>query len=161
AGLLGGVSQQETLEAQSVNRWEAEQERLSSRTYELEAELRQHQNIIGQTTLELDRSENRILFNKQRTAELKGRLGQMSSEIEQIAAQTAVVETRAAAHGDSVAAIKGDVARVDAVLVDISAASAEISGAHDSAEQRISVLRRSSAELADELARLQGEQAQA
>ena len=161
AGLLGGVSQQETLEAQSVNRWEAEQERLSSRTYELEAELRQHQNIIGQTTLELDRSENRILFNKQRTAELKGRLGQMSSEIEQIAAQTAVVETRAAAHGDSVAAIKGDVARVDAVLADISAASAEISGAHDSAEQRISVLRRSSAELADELARLQGEQAQA
>jgi len=161
AGLLGGVSQQETQEAQSVNRWEAEQERLSSRTYELEAELRQHQNMVGQTTLELDRSENRILFNRQRTAELKGRLAQMASEIEQMAAQTAEVETRAAVHGESVAAIKGEAARVDSVLADISAASAEISGAHDFAEQSIAALRRSSAELADELVRLQGGQAQA
>jgi chromosome segregation protein len=161
AGLLGAVSQQETQEAQSVNQWEAEQERLSSRTYELEAELRQHQNIVGQTTLELDRSENRILFNKQRTAELKGRLAQMSSEIEQTSTRTAEVETRAAAHEDSVAAIKGEVARVDAILADIAAASAEISGVHDSTEEHIAALRRSSAELADELVRLQGEQAQA
>ena len=36
AGLVGGISQQESLEAQSVSQWETEQERLSSRTYELE-----------------------------------------------------------------------------------------------------------------------------
>ena len=47
ARLVGGISQQESQEAQSVNQWEAEQERLSSRTYELEGELRQHQNILG------------------------------------------------------------------------------------------------------------------
>ncbi len=67
AGLLGGISQQESQQAQSVSQWEAEQERLSARTYELEGELRQHQNVLGQTALELDRSENRILFNRQRT----------------------------------------------------------------------------------------------
>src|SRR5579872_7615175 len=80
--LMGGISQQETQEAQSVNQLEVEQERLSSRTYELEGELRQHQNVLGQTALELDRSENRILFNRQRTSELTGRLQQLNMEIE-------------------------------------------------------------------------------
>ena len=161
ARLVDGISQQESLEAQSVNQWEAEQERLTSRTYELEGELRQHQNILGQTALELDRSENRILFNRQRTAELTGRLQQLNVEIEQGAAQAAQVEARAAAHGESVTAIKGEVGRVEAILANLAAATAEISGAHDSVEDRIASLRRSAAELGDELTRLHGDQAQA
>ncbi len=161
AGLLGGISQQESREAQSVSQWEAEQERLSARTYELEGELRQHQNVLGQTALELDRSENRILFNRQRTAELTGRLQQLTVEIEQGAAQAALVETRAAAHGESVTAIQGEVARVQAILSMLAAATAEISGAHNSAEEHIAALRRSSAKLGEELTRLHGEQAQA
>ena len=159
--LVGGISQQESQEAQSVNQWEVEQERLSSRTYELEAELRQHQNILGQTALELDRSENRILFNRQRTAELTGRLQQLNAEIEQGAAQAVQVEARTAAHGDSVKAIQGEVARIEAILANLAAATAEISGAHDSVEDRIATLRRSAAELGDELTRLHGDQAQA
>src|ERR1700687_5846310 len=119
AKLVGGISQQESQEAQSVNQWEAEQERLSSRTYELEGELRQHQNVLGQTALELDRSENRILFNRQRSAELTGRLQQLTAEIEQGAAQAAQVEARAAAHGDSVTAIKSEVGRVEAILTNL------------------------------------------
>ena len=161
ARLVRGISQQESLEAQSVNQWEAEQERLSSRTYELEGELRQHQNVLGQTALELDRSENRILFNKQRTAELTGRLQQLNVEIEQGAAQAAQVELRAAAHGESVTAIQGEVSRVEAILTNLVAATAEISGAHDSTEERIAALRRSAAELGEELTRLHGDQAQA
>jgi chromosome segregation protein len=161
ARLVGGISQQESQEAQSVNQREAEQERLSSRTYELESELRQHQNILGQTALELDRSENRILFNRQRTAELTGRLQQLDVEIEQGAAQAAQVEARSAAHGESVTAIRGEVARVEALLANLAAATAEISGAHDSVEDRINSLRLSAAELGDELARLHGDQAQA
>jgi chromosome segregation protein len=161
ARLVGGISQQESQEAQSVHQMETEQERLSSRIYELESELRQHQNILGQTALELDRSENRILFNRQRTSELTGRLQQLSVEIEQGAEQTAEVEARAAAHGESVTAIQGEVARVEAVLSGLVAATAEISGAHDSVEDRIASLRRASAELGEELTRLHGDQAQA
>ncbi len=161
ARLLGEISQQESQEAQSVNQWETEQERLCARTYELEGELRQHQNVLGQTALELDRSENRILFNRQRTAELTGRLQQLNAEIEQAAAQAAQVEARAAAHGESVTALQGEVARVEAILANLAAASAEISGAHDSTEARIAALRRSAAELGDELTRLHGDQAQA
>ena len=160
-GLVDGISQHEAQETRSVNQWEAEQERLTSRTYELEGELRQHQNILGQTALELDRSENRILFNRQRTAELTGRLQQLNVEIEQGSAQAAQVESRAAAHGDSVTAIRGEVGRVEAILANLAAATAEISGAHDSVEDRIASLRRSAAELGDELTRLHGDQAQA
>jgi chromosome segregation protein len=161
ARLVGGISQQESQEAQSVNQWEAEQERLSSRTYELEGELRQHQNVLGQTALELDRSENRILFNRQRTAELTGRLQQLNVEIEQGAAQAAQVELRAAAHGESVTAIQGEVSRVEAILTNLVATTAEISSAHNSTEERIAALRRSAAELGEELTRLHGDQAQA
>ena len=161
AGLLGEISQHESQEAQSVSQWEAEQERLSARTYELEGELRQHQNVLGQTALELDRSENRILFNRQRTSELTGRVQQLDLEIEQAAAQAAQVETRGAAHGESVTTLRGEVARVEAILANLAAASAELSGAHDSTEARIAALRRSAAELGDELTRLHGDQAQA
>jgi chromosome segregation protein len=160
-GLLTEISVKESHETRSVSQWEAEQERVSSRTYELEAELRQHQNILGQTALELDRSENRILFNRQRTAELAGRLEQLNAEIEQGAAQAAQIEARIATHSESVASLRSEVARVEAVLANLSAATAELSGAHNSADERIAALRRSTAELGDELARLHGEQAQA
>ncbi len=161
AGLLGAISQQESQEAAAVNQWETEQERLNSRTYELESELRQHQNVLGQTALELDRSENRILFNKQRTAELTGRVQQLTSEIEQVSAHAAQVEARGAAHHESVAEIRGQVALVQATVTALAAASAEISGAHNNTEERIAALRRSAAQLGDELARLHGDQAQA
>jgi chromosome segregation protein len=161
SGLLGGISQQESTEAQSVNQWEAEQDRLSSRTYELEGELRQHQNVLGQTALELDRSENRILFNKQRTAELTGRLQQLAAELEQGAAQAAQVEARASMHGESVATIRTEVAQVATVLASLTATTAEISGAHRSSEEHIAALRRTAAQLGEQLTRLHGEQAQA
>jgi chromosome segregation protein len=161
AGLLGEISRHESQQAQSVNQMETEQERLGARTYELEGELRQHQNVLGQTALELDRSENRILFNRQRTEELTGRRQQLHFEIEQATAQAAQVEARANAHGKAVAALQGDVARVETILATLAAATAEISGAHESTEARIAALRRSAAELGDELTRLHGEQAQA
>ena len=161
SGLLGAISQHESQEAQSVSQQEAEQERLSTRIYELENELRQHQNVLGQTALELDRSENRILFNRQRTTELTGRVQQLNLEIEQATAQAAEVEARGAAHGESVAALRGEVSRVEAILAGLAAASAEISGEHNSTEARIAELRRSAAELGEELTRLHGDQAQA
>ena len=46
-------------------------------------------------------------------------------------------------------------------MANLAAATAEISGAHDSTEERIASLRRSAAELGDELTRLHGDQAQA
>ena len=161
AGVLGEISREESQQSQSLAQMESEQERVGARTYELEAELRQHQNLLGQTALELDRSENRILFNRQRAEELANRRQQLRVEIEQASAQAAQLEARATSHGESFAALRGELARHEAILAALAASSAEISGAHASIEARIAQLRGSAAELGDELTRLHGEQAQA
>ncbi len=63
----------ETEQTQSLSSLEVEHEKLTSRTYELDGELRQNQNILNQTALELDRAENRISFNHQRRSEIDTR----------------------------------------------------------------------------------------
>ena len=63
--LLREMDLAEEREAASVHELETEQERLNARTYELDAELRQTQNLLGQTALDLDRAENRITFNRE------------------------------------------------------------------------------------------------
>jgi chromosome segregation protein len=59
--LLREMDTAEESEARSVHGLESEQERLSARTYELDAELRQIQNLLGQTALDLDRGEPNYL----------------------------------------------------------------------------------------------------
>ena len=60
----GTGRRREQRDASRFTNLKREQERLSARTYELDAELRQTQNLLGQTALELDRAENRIAFNR-------------------------------------------------------------------------------------------------
>ena len=57
----------------SLRELESEQERLSARNYEMEAELRRTQNLLSQTALDLDRAENRILFNQEQARQLEMR----------------------------------------------------------------------------------------
>ena len=63
--LLREMDLAESREAASVHELESEQERLNVRSYELDMELRQTQNLLGQTALDLDRAENRITFNRE------------------------------------------------------------------------------------------------
>jgi len=80
--LLGEMDSAEESAARSVHELETEQERLSARTYELDAELRQIQNLLGQTALDLDRAENRITFNREQTAQIDARAGRLVIETE-------------------------------------------------------------------------------
>jgi chromosome segregation protein len=63
--LLHEMDAAEEREARGVHELESEQERLSARTYDLDGELRQTQNFLSQTALDLDRAENRITFNRE------------------------------------------------------------------------------------------------
>src|ERR1700747_3778561 len=63
----------ETQHAQAIQLQEGEQDRLSQRNYELDTEIRQNQNQLNLTALEVDRAENKIAFNTQRAAALTGR----------------------------------------------------------------------------------------
>ena len=96
--MLREMDTAEESEARSVHGLETEQERLSARTYELDAELRQIQNLLGQTALDLDRAENRITFNREQTAQIDARAARLVVETEVAERQVADMTTRMTAH---------------------------------------------------------------
>ena len=81
-GALPGTSADR---ATAIQQQEGEQDRLNQRIYELDAEIRQNQNVLNLTALEVDRSENRIAFNRQRAEELARRHAQVHAELAQAA----------------------------------------------------------------------------
>ena len=91
---LAELTAAEAHHAQEIQREESEQDALNQRIYTLDAELRQNQNHLNLTALEVDRSENRIAFNRQRTDELAGRHGQIAAEIAEAATRAAEWDAR-------------------------------------------------------------------
>jgi len=158
---LEELSAAETQHAHSIQTQEGEQDLLNQRIYELDAGIRQNQNHLNLTALEVDRSENRIAFNRQRGEELAGRGGQIAAEISQAAAQTAEWDVRNSTQVEAVASLRAEsttlTARVDALAVRAEARAAQI---HES-EVRIDALRQCAAEAGASLLRLHGEQKQA
>jgi chromosome segregation protein len=151
----------ETEQVQAVSRLEAEQEKLSTRTYELDAELRQNQNLLGQTALELDRAENRIGFNRQRSEELEQRNQQLTGELTQIAAQVNEVEARAAEHEKTVVELRAETKRLEALLAELAARAQQFAATSQATDTRIAELRQATSQLGDELTHLHAEFAQA
>ena len=147
--------------ANSIQEQEGEQDRLNQRVYELDAEIRQNQNVLNLTALEVDRSENKIAFNRQRAEELAGRHVQLSAELAQASAQAAEWETRSAAQVQAVAALREESGALTGRVED-AAKRVELRKA-DMAEHegRIEALRRSASEAGESLLRLHGEQKQA
>ncbi len=151
----------ETAQAQSLQSLEAEQERLGQRSYELETELRRNQNLLGECALELDRAENRVGFNRERSRELEARLTQLAAELTQAAALAAELDQQAQGHAAGVASLREEKASLEAWLSELASESAAMAAEQNAAEGRIVELREAAGRLADDLTRLHGEQAQA
>ena len=151
----------ETHNAQEIHRQEGEQDALTQRIYALDAELKQNQNHLNLTALEVDRSENRIAFNRQRADELAGRHGQIALEIEQAASRAAEWESRNAGQQQSMLVLRDETAAL-AERVEEVAARAESRGSQiRECELRIEALRASASQAGESLLRLHGEQKQA
>ena len=147
--------------ATAIQQQEGEQDRLNQRIYELDAEIRQNQNVLNLTALEVDRSENRIAFNRQRAEELAGRHAQVDTELAQATAQAVEWESRSASQIQAVTLLREEsgvlTARVEELAKQAKSRAAQIS----ESELRIETLRRSSSEAGESLLRLHGEQKQA
>src|SRR6267154_2504038 len=158
---LAELTAAETHHATEIQREEGEQDSLNQRIYTLDAELRQNQNHLNLTALEVDRSENRIAFNRQRAEELAGRHGQIAAEIAEAAARAAEWDSRNAAQQHAVIGLR-DESGVLGERVEELAARAETRGAQiRDWELRIEALRASASEAGESLLRLHGEQKQA
>ncbi len=151
----------ENKHAHEIQTQEAEQDQLQQRIYELDATIKQNQNVLNATLLEVDRSENKITYNEQRSHELAGRGGQIAAEITAAAAQIAEWETRNSAQIESVNSLRAESAtltgNVNGLAVRAQTRAAQI---HES-EVRIEALRQCASEASESLLRLHGEQQKA
>src|SRR5256884_600643 len=147
--------------ATAIQQQEGEQDRLNRRIYELDAEIRQNQNVLNLTALEVDRSENRIAFNRQRAEELAGRHAQVDAELAQATAQAVEWESRSTSQVQVVTLLSEEsgvlTARVEELAKRAESRATQIA----ESEAKIEALRRSSSEAGESLLRLHGEQKQA
>jgi chromosome segregation protein len=151
----------ENKHAHEIATQEAEQDQLQQRIYELDATIKQNQNVLNATLLEVDRSENKITYNQQRSHELAGRGGQIAAEITAAAAQITEWETRNSAQIESVGSLRAESAtltgNVNGLAVRAQTRATQI---HES-EVRIDALRQCASEASESLLRLHGEQQKA
>jgi chromosome segregation protein len=159
--LLREMDAAESREAHSVQEMADEQERLTARTYELEGELRQTHNMLGQTSLDLDRAENRITFNREQTAQLESRIAVLAAEIEQAASQASALSARIEEQRGSVAALRGQAAQLEAALRESSERVSSSVAEQAELEKQIAELRELAARLVEQSARAQAESQQA
>ncbi len=133
----------------SLRELESEQERLSARNYELEAELRRSQNLLSQTALDLDRAENRILFNQEQARQLEMRAAKVLVEIEHAERESADLRNRMTAHQESVAELRANTAVLEAALREATDSAGRDADEQRSLESRIEELRLAATQLGE------------
>ena len=158
---LAELTAAETQHAQTIQQQEGEQDRLNQRIYELDAEIRQNQNVLNLTALEVDRTENRIAFNQQRAVELGSRRTQVSAEMAEAAAQAAEWEARSAAQQLAVTSLREESGVLSGRVEGLAMRAESRANQIQESEARIEALRRSASEAGESLLQLHGEQKQA
>jgi chromosome segregation protein len=151
----------ETQQAQTIQQQEGEQDRLNQRIYELDAEIRQNQNVLNATALEVDRTENRINFNQQRATELGTRRTQVSAEMAEAAVQALEWESRSTAQQLAVTSLREESSVLAGRVEELARQAESRANQIRESESRIEALRRSASEAGESLLRLHGEQKQA
>jgi chromosome segregation protein len=159
--LLRDMDAAEERESRTVHELEAEQDRLSAHTFDLDGELRLTQNFLGQTALDLDRAENRITFNREQVAQLESRAVRLAIEIEQALRQAAELAARLDAQRESVVAVRAQAALLEAVLRESTEHVSVSSAEQGRLESRMAELRHLASALVEESARGQAESQQA
>ena len=158
---LAELTAAETQHAQTIQQQEGEQDRLNQRIYELDAEIRQNQNVLNLTALEVDRTENRISFNQQRAAELGSRHTQVSAEMAEAAAQVAEWESRSTAQQHAVSSLREESGVLSGRVEELAGRAESRASQILESEARIESLRHTASEAGESLLRLHGEQKQA
>ena len=145
----------------SLRELETEQERLNARNYELESELRQTQNLLSQTTLDLDRAENRIAFNQEQARQLELRIARVLVEIELAERESIELDSRRQTHETSLGELRTSTAALETALREALDAAGRGVDDQKNLETRIEELRALSARMSEESIRSLAEATQA
>ena len=158
---LAELAATETQQAQAIQQQEGEQDRLNQRIYEMDAEIRQNQNVLNLTALEVDRTENRMTFNQQRAKELGSRRTQVSNEMAEAAAQAAEWEARSIAQHTTVSSLQEEAGVLSGRVEELAARCESRANQIRESEARIESLRNTASQAGESLLRLHGDQKQA
>jgi chromosome segregation protein len=159
--LLAEVTAAEQEEARHLAALEGEHAALVQRTDEIEGELRQVTTHLGETSLELDRAENRLVFHREKSEQLDEQMIALTGEAALAADDLAEVERRSAEHEQAIAALRAERERVEAALSEVMTLAAAQAEEERQLAERLESLRRSSGDLATEQASWRAEQARA
>ena len=158
---LAELTASEAQQSHAIQTNEGERDRLNQRVYELDSEIRQNQNVLNLTALEVDRTENRISFTKQRAGELGTRQTQVSAEVAQVLSQAAEWETRNRTQQQALASLSSESGVLNDTVNELAARAASRAAQIQESEARIELLRRSASAAGENLLKLHGEQRQA
>jgi chromosome segregation protein len=159
--LLRDMDAAEERDSSSVQELASEQEQLSARTYELDSELRQTQNLLGQTALDLDRAENRITFNREQMAQLESQAERLQFEMEQAEKVSVELTARIETQRESLTALRDQATLLAAGLREATEQVGANAADQAALEQRVDELRKLASRLVEESARGQAESLQA
>ena len=161
AAELAEFTSTESQHAHAIQQQEGEQDRLGQRNYELDTEIRQNQNQLNLTLLEVDRAENKISFNTQRSSELDGRRAQIGADLAELRAHATEWETRSASQHQTVTMLREEASGLSARVEELQTRAQSRVAQISESETRIEALRKTASEAGESLLRLHGEQKQA
>jgi len=148
-------------QAAQLAAFEAEHAQRAQQAAELEAELRRVTTHLSECSLELDRAENRLAFQREQGGQLAAQLESVATEAELAGADLAAVEQRAHEQAAALEALREESARLQAALQAALEANAAQAAEQHRLTERLEALRLSSAELANEQVSWRAEQARA
>ncbi|HVN07528.1 MAG TPA: AAA family ATPase, partial [Patescibacteria group bacterium] len=155
------VSAVEQEKAASLAALEAEHAQRAQQASELEGELRRVSTHLSECSLELDRAENRLNFQREQGEQLAVQLEAAASEAAQAEVELAAVVARASEHSASLASLREEYNRLEAAAREaVEAAAVQVAEERRLAD-RLESLRRSSADLSTEQVSWRAEQARA
>jgi len=140
---------------------EAEHEQRAQHTSDLEAELRLITTHLSECSLELDRAENRLAFQREQGVQLAAQLEAVDGEAAQAAEELAAIEQRASEQATALAALREENARLEAAVRQVMERASAQAEEERLLGERLESLRRSSGDLATEQVSWRAEQARA
>jgi chromosome segregation protein len=120
AAQLTDLRDREAAQAASLAEIEAEQQRLESRSFQLESELRENQNQQNQAALETDRTRNRLSYNRQQDQQLEFQIGQFESQSAEAAQRARAAEERLAAHRETLETLRRQKAELESAATTLA-----------------------------------------
>ncbi len=161
AAQLTELRDREAAQAASLAEVETEQQRLESRAYQLEAELRENQNQRNQATLEADRNRNRLTYNRQQDQQLAFQIGQFDVQAAEVAERSLAIQSRLDSQREALESLRRQKAELEVAATALAGRAHAIEAEERRLAARRDEVTRESRRLAEEISRAMVEGAEA